>query len=193
MASPTHHAAHRLATIVAIVMSTTLQPTIAVAAQLRTVALTGQPVPGTDNGVTFKTFDAHIVDGPPIPLFRGPVLNDAARSHFGPTSLEAESIRPTVLASGPKVRATCHWWPAPGAQPLAAGPSARFPAPSCFHRCSTMPARPLSTAPSPTAMWVFGQRAPAAWHSLPARASPRRVHPVARAFGSPVVAASRLS
>ena len=32
--------------------------------------------------MTFKAFDAHVVDGPPIPLFRGPVLNDAGQVAF---------------------------------------------------------------------------------------------------------------
>src|SRR5262245_28410835 len=54
----------------------------AYAAGLRTVALTGQPAPGTLSGVSFNTFDAHIFQGPPIPLFRGPVLNDAGHVAF---------------------------------------------------------------------------------------------------------------
>jgi hypothetical protein len=71
-----------LAIVVALFWTSELPQAIVLAANLRTVAFAGQQAPGTDNGVTFNTFDAHVVDGPSIPLFRGPVLNDAGQVAF---------------------------------------------------------------------------------------------------------------
>ena len=54
---------------------------VAHAAELRTVAVTGQQAPGTDSGVTYDTFDAHY-SGRSVFVFRGPVLNDDGQVAF---------------------------------------------------------------------------------------------------------------
>ena len=54
---------------------------IAHAAELRTVAITGQPAPGTDVGVNYDTIDGHIA-GYNVFVFRGPVVNDSGQVAF---------------------------------------------------------------------------------------------------------------
>jgi hypothetical protein len=53
---------------------------VAHAAELRTVALTGQPAPGTAGGVTFESFGSYYFRDTKI--FRGPVLNDTGQTAF---------------------------------------------------------------------------------------------------------------
>ncbi len=55
--------------------------TVARPAAVRTVALTGQPVPGAPVGVTFNTFGGHFLSLG-VENFRGPVINDAGRVAF---------------------------------------------------------------------------------------------------------------
>jgi hypothetical protein len=54
------------------------------AAELRTVALTGQPAPGTAGGIVYESFASHYLMGSEElnPIFRGPVLNDAGQTAF---------------------------------------------------------------------------------------------------------------
>src|SRR5262245_55389056 len=54
----------------------------AYAGNLRTVALTGQPAPGTPGGVTYESFGAHYFVEDLEYEFRGPVLNDAGQTAF---------------------------------------------------------------------------------------------------------------
>src|SRR5262245_38887326 len=65
--------------ITAIVVSTTFASVVHAAA-LRTVALTGTAAPGTSAGITYGSFDHHYFGG--VPIFRGPVLNDAGQTAF---------------------------------------------------------------------------------------------------------------
>jgi hypothetical protein len=69
--------------IVSILVSISCVATVKAAA-LRTVALTGQSVPGAQVGVTFESFSPHyqLGDGVLEPLFRGPVLNDSGQTAF---------------------------------------------------------------------------------------------------------------
>ncbi len=80
-AAPMNHAALRWTIAVAIALGATSLQANLYAAELRTVALTGQPAAGTIDDVAYASFDAHFF-GISIPLFRGPVLNDSGQTAF---------------------------------------------------------------------------------------------------------------
>jgi hypothetical protein len=54
---------------------------VAHSATLRTVALSGQPAPGTPGGVSYSSLDSYYAGGP-FQIVRGPVLNDVGRTAF---------------------------------------------------------------------------------------------------------------
>jgi hypothetical protein len=54
---------------------------VAHSAAVRTVALSGQPAPGTPGGVSYGSLDSYFAGGP-FQIVRGPVLNDAGRTAF---------------------------------------------------------------------------------------------------------------
>src|SRR5262245_61766758 len=86
--------AHKIAIFSFLVVSAALPRALVHAADVRTAAITSQQAPGTAAGVTFNSFDAHVYVGPPIPLFRGPVLNDAGQVAFR-ASLAGNGVDPT--------------------------------------------------------------------------------------------------
>ena len=73
--------AQALAIIATIVLSATSQLAVARAAELRPVALTGQPAPGTPDGIAYNSFGSYY-DSLLGTFFRGPVLNDAGQTAF---------------------------------------------------------------------------------------------------------------
>jgi hypothetical protein len=80
-AIPNHHAG-RLIALAAIAVWALSQQASTNAGPLRTVALTGRPVPGAPAGVTFDSFGNNYFVGSIDPIFRGPVLNDAGQAAF---------------------------------------------------------------------------------------------------------------
>jgi uncharacterized protein YjbI with pentapeptide repeats len=59
-----------------------IQSASANAAVLRTVALSGQPAPGTPEGVNYSSFGAHFLTTIARQTFRGPVINNAGQVAF---------------------------------------------------------------------------------------------------------------
>jgi hypothetical protein len=76
------HFAEGLAIIVVLFLISGLLSFNTHAAALRTVVLTGQPVPGAASGVTFESIGATYFSGDIDRIFRGPVLNDAGQTAF---------------------------------------------------------------------------------------------------------------
>jgi hypothetical protein len=70
-----------LAFIAALALIATLEPSGVQAAALRTVAISGQPAPGTPNGMAYNSFGSDY-DSLLGVFFRGPVLNDAGQTAF---------------------------------------------------------------------------------------------------------------
>jgi hypothetical protein len=75
------HFALGFTVVFALSLIISLPPAIAQATALRTVARSGQPVPGTADGVTYDTFGS-FYDSLAGRFFRGPVRNDAGHAAF---------------------------------------------------------------------------------------------------------------
>jgi uncharacterized protein YjbI with pentapeptide repeats len=77
-----NRAACRRTKIVALTLAIALQQTSSHAAVVRTVALSGQPAPGTPAGVNYSSFGAHFLTAIARQTYRGPVINNAGQVAF---------------------------------------------------------------------------------------------------------------